>query len=108
LSSVACPSFRDHLTLCLQDRGLGVVGIDNFLLAIKVCKKRGVKDASVVPITQISPKLGAFDTVIVMDNNFYNTGIEGWTPQNRNIISLLIYEANRDYRAFTLSYRLLT
>ncbi len=56
--------------LYLQEKGYDVVGIDISPLAIKVCEERGLKDARVVPITQISSKLGVFDTVIMMGNNF--------------------------------------
>jgi 2-polyprenyl-3-methyl-5-hydroxy-6-metoxy-1,4-benzoquinol methylase len=56
--------------LYLQEKGHEVVGIDISPLAIKACKERGLMDARVVPITQISSKLGIFDTVIMMGNNF--------------------------------------
>ncbi len=56
--------------LCLQEKGLDVVGIDNSPLAIEVCKMRGLKDARLLSINQINPKLGVFDTVIMMGNNF--------------------------------------
>lgn len=54
----------------LQEKGLDVVGIDNSPLAIEVCKQRGLKDARVLSINQISSKLGIFDTVLMMGNNF--------------------------------------
>lgn len=57
--------------LYLQERGHEVVGIDNSPLAIEVCRKRGVKDARVMAITQASKRqLGQFDTIIMMGNNF--------------------------------------
>ncbi|MBN1161957.1 MAG: class I SAM-dependent methyltransferase [Dehalococcoidales bacterium] len=56
--------------LYLQKNELDVVGIDNSPLAIKVCKQRGLKDARVISINQISPELGVFDTIIMMGNNF--------------------------------------
>ena len=57
-------------SLYLQEKGLEAVGIDNSPLAIKVCKQRGLIHARVMSISQISPKLGVFDTVLMMGNNF--------------------------------------
>ena len=54
----------------LQGKGLDVVGIDNSPLAIEVCKRRGLKDARKLSINQINSKLGIFDTVLMMGNNF--------------------------------------
>jgi len=56
--------------LYLQKRGQPVVGIDISPLAIKTCRKRGVKDARVMPFTQINRRLGKFDTILMMGNNF--------------------------------------
>lgn len=57
-------------SLYLQEKGLDVLGIDISPLAIKVCKLRGLKKAKVVSITQISSKLGKFDTILMLGNNF--------------------------------------
>src|SRR3989338_2994924 len=55
-----------RVSLYLQKKKLGVVAIDNSPLAIKVCKKRGVKKAIVLPIEQISNfKPNNFDTIIM-------------------------------------------
>ncbi len=51
--------------LYLQQKGLDVLGIDNSPLAIKVCKLRGLKKAKVLSITQVSHKLGTFDTLLL-------------------------------------------
>jgi SAM-dependent methyltransferase len=56
--------------LHLQKHGHQVVGIDESPLAIRVCQQRGVKDARILPITQVSRTLGQFDTVLMMGNNF--------------------------------------
>ena len=56
--------------LYLQDKGFDVLGIDISPLAIKVCKLRGLKKVKVLSITQINSKLGKFDTIIMMGNNF--------------------------------------
>ena len=56
--------------LYLQKRGHEVVGIDVSPLAVKTCRKRGVKDARVLPFTRVSLALGQFDTILMMGNNF--------------------------------------
>jgi SAM-dependent methyltransferase len=56
--------------LYFQSRGLDVVGIDVSPLAVGVCTQRGVKDARVLSITEITRSLGVFDTITMMGNNF--------------------------------------
>lgn len=65
---IGCGAGRAELYL--QSRGYEVVGIDNSPLAIKVCRERGAKDVRVLPVTQISSKLGQFDTIVMFGNNF--------------------------------------
>ena len=57
-------------SLYLQGKGLDVTGIDNSPLAIEVCKQRELTHAEVIPINNISSKLGIFDTVLMLGNNF--------------------------------------
>ena len=60
-----------RVCLYLQEKGHEVVGIDNSPLAVKTAKLRGVRDARVLPITQVSRKaLGTFDTIVMFGNNF--------------------------------------
>jgi SAM-dependent methyltransferase len=59
-----------RVALHLQERGHEVVGIDNSPLAVEVARRRGVKDARLVPFSRIGPDLGVFDTVVMMCNNF--------------------------------------
>lgn len=47
-----------------------MTGIDVSPLAIKTCRARGVKDARVLPFTQVNRRLGTFDTILMMGNNF--------------------------------------
>jgi SAM-dependent methyltransferase len=54
----------------LQEKGFDVLGIDTSPLAIKVCKKRGLKKAKRLSIDQINQKLGRFDTLLMLGNNF--------------------------------------
>lgn len=56
--------------LYLQQKGLDVMGIDISPLAVKVCKRRGIQNVGVLSITQVSSKLGVFDTIIMFGNNF--------------------------------------
>ena len=47
-----------------------MLAVDNSPLAIRVCRKRGVRDARVASVTQISSRLGIFDTILMLGNNF--------------------------------------
>lgn len=60
-----------RVSLYLQKKKFDVTAIDNSPLAIKICKKRGVKHAKVLPIERISTfKANTFDTIILFGNNF--------------------------------------
>jgi SAM-dependent methyltransferase len=59
-----------RVALYLQERGHEVVGIDNSPLAVEVASRRGVTDARVLAFKDIGPKLGVFDTVVMMCSNF--------------------------------------
>ena len=54
----------------LQKQGLDVIGTDISPLAIQVCQCRGLKNAVAMPITQLSSKIGTFDTLLMMGHNF--------------------------------------
>ena len=56
--------------LHLQNHGHDVVALDNSPLAIEVMKLRGIRNTALMPVTQVSSKLGIFDTIIMMGNNF--------------------------------------
>lgn len=57
-------------SLYLQEKGHDVLAIDNSPLAIEVCRLRGLRNAKVTAITQVNSKLGVFDTILMMGNNF--------------------------------------
>ena len=57
-------------SIYLQNKGLDVLGVDNSRLALKACKERGLKKTKHMDITQISSKLGKFDTILMLGNNF--------------------------------------
>jgi SAM-dependent methyltransferase len=65
---VGCGAGRH--ALYLQERGHDVLGIDLSPLAVKVSRERGVRNVQVLPLTAIGPKLGAFDTILMLGNNF--------------------------------------
>lgn len=65
---VGCGAGRH--SLCLQEEGFDVLGIDTSPLAIKICKLRGLKKTRVMPIEDVDFKAGSFDTIIMMGNNF--------------------------------------
>lgn len=54
----------------LQNEGMDVLGIDNSPIALKVAKGRGLKKTRLLPITQITSKLGQFDTITMLGHNF--------------------------------------
>jgi SAM-dependent methyltransferase len=57
-------------SLYLQSLGHDVLALDNSPLAIEVVKSRGVQNSVVLPVTQVCSKLGVFDTILMMGNNF--------------------------------------
>lgn len=76
-----------RVSLYLQKKGFDVTAIDNSPLAIKVCKKRGVKKAELLPIEGISRfKPNTFDTVIMFGNNF---GLFGNFKKAKNLLGRL-------------------
>jgi SAM-dependent methyltransferase len=64
---IGCGAGRHCLNL--QREGYEVVGIDNSRLAIDICKRRGVKNAFVMPIEELSFN-DIFDTVLLFGVNF--------------------------------------
>jgi len=65
---IGCGAGR--VALFLQAQGHEVVGIDLSPGAVEVSKRRGVLDVRQMSITQVGPKLGYFDTIVMYGNNF--------------------------------------
>jgi SAM-dependent methyltransferase len=65
---VGCGAGRH--SVYLQAQGFDVLGVDVSPRAIEVCKARGLKNARAVSITQINRRLGIFDTILMLGNNF--------------------------------------
>lgn len=57
-------------SLHLQQRGHDVVAIDRSPLAIRTVRLRGVRQAHVLSVTALSRRLGSFDTLLLLGNNF--------------------------------------
>jgi SAM-dependent methyltransferase len=65
---IGCGAGR--VALHFQRRGSDVLGIDNSPLAVKVCRLRGLRKVRVLSISDLSDKLGLFDTIVMYGNNF--------------------------------------
>jgi SAM-dependent methyltransferase len=72
---IGCGAGR--VAMDLQSRGLDVTAIDVSPLAVRICKERGVRKARVMRITDIPPRLGCFDTIVMFGNNFGLFGTPG-------------------------------
>lgn len=57
-------------SLYLQERGFDVHGIDVSPLAVEVCRRRGLAHVSNLSITRLSARLGEYDTILMLGNNF--------------------------------------
>ncbi len=57
-------------SLYLQSKGFDILGIDVSPYALKVCKLRGIKKIKLMPASELSSKLGKFDTILMLGNNF--------------------------------------
>jgi SAM-dependent methyltransferase len=86
---IGCGAGR--VALHLQERGHDVVAIDLSPLAVDVSRKRGVHDVRELSITQIGPKLGEFETVVMFGNNF---GLFGSPKRARWLLRRLRSVAN--------------
>jgi SAM-dependent methyltransferase len=76
--------------LYLQQNELEVLGVDVSPLAIAVAKERGLREAEVLSIDELSAGLGAFDTIVMLGNNF---GLFASAAKTRRLL--------RRFRTFT-------
>ncbi len=65
---VGCGAGRHSLEA--QRRGLRVVALDISPGAADVCRRRGVRDVRLLPLSAVDARLGVFDTVLMMCGNF--------------------------------------
>jgi hypothetical protein len=54
----------------IERDGGEVVAIDVSPRAVRVCRRRGVKNVSLLPVTQVSSRLGVVDTIVLFGGNF--------------------------------------
>jgi SAM-dependent methyltransferase len=54
----------------LQERGHEVVAIDVSPLSVEICRRRGIRDARLLPFNRIDSSLGRFDSILLFGNNF--------------------------------------
>ncbi|UCC16662.1 MAG: class I SAM-dependent methyltransferase [Dehalococcoidales bacterium] len=73
--------------LYLQEQGNEVTGTDNSPLALEVARQRGVLDARLCDLLEISPDLGQFDTIVMLGNNLSLLG----TPAKAKRILRTLY-----------------
>ncbi len=74
---IGCGAGR--IALPLQQNGVDVVGIDQSPLAVRICRERGINDVRLLSVTQVSAnKLGVFDSIVMMGNNFGVFGSPEW------------------------------
>jgi SAM-dependent methyltransferase len=78
---VGCGGGR--VCLHLQARGLDVVGIDSSRGAIDCCRKRGVRDARLLALEGVDLRLGSFDTIVMLGQNF---GLLGSRSRARRLL----------------------
>lgn len=71
---VGCGAGR--IALHLQERGHGVLAIDNSPLALRVARRRGVRKTKLLSVADVDPALGVFDTILLLRNNFGLVGTE--------------------------------
>jgi SAM-dependent methyltransferase len=95
---VGCGAGRH--ALYLQEKGFEVVGMDNSPLAIEVCKQRGLRNAEVLPFHRISLRLGVFDTILMMGNNF---GLFGSYRNAKRLLKKLGRITSKNGRIITTS-----
>ena len=47
-----------------------MVGIDTSPGAIEACRRRGVRDVRLLALAEVDARLGRFDTLLMLGNNF--------------------------------------
>ena len=87
-------------SLWLQDKGLHMVAMDVSPLAIKVTQLRGVKNCMVMSATELCFRLGSFDSVLLLGNNF---GVAGNVRATKGMLKSLYEITSESGRIITTS-----
>jgi SAM-dependent methyltransferase len=82
---VGCGAGR--AALALQERGRVVFAIDESPLAVEVARRRGVRYARALALADVDESLGAFDTILILRNNF---GLAGSDAAVRRLLRRLL------------------
>jgi SAM-dependent methyltransferase len=82
---VGCGGGR--VALHLQDRGLDVVAIDVSPLALRACRRRGVRRVRQMRLEDVREGTGTFDTIVLFGNN---TGLLAGRTKGRRILRQLL------------------
>jgi SAM-dependent methyltransferase len=82
-------------SLYLQKKGHDVLGIDYSPLVVKVCKLRGLRNVMVKSITEVDSRLGRFDSILMMGNNF---GLFGGPKRARQLLKRFYEMTSKDAR----------
>jgi len=82
-------------SLYLQKKGHDVLAVDISPLAVKVCKLRGLHNARVKSIIEVDSRLGRFDTILMIGNNF---GLFGGPNRARQMLKRFYNMTSSDAR----------
>jgi SAM-dependent methyltransferase len=69
-----------------QRRGLDAVAIDISPGAVEVCRRRGVRDARLLPLDEVGERLGDFDTLLLLCGNL---GLAGGAEETSALLERL-------------------
>jgi SAM-dependent methyltransferase len=69
-----------------QRRGLEAVAIDISPGSVEVCRRRGVRDARLLPLEEVDVSLGVFDTVLLLCGNL---GLAGGADETSALLERL-------------------
>ena len=86
--------------LYLQNKGHDVLGIDVSPGALEVCRQRGFTNTQLMSITQITQKMGVFDTIVLFGNNF---GLLGNRVRAKYLLRRFHRMTSREGRILALS-----
>jgi SAM-dependent methyltransferase len=84
-----------RVLMYLQKNGFDAMGIDTSPLAVKICKARGLKNVKQLSITDLSPAMSPFDTLVMYGGNF---GLLGGLKQAKMLLKRFYKMTSPDAR----------